>query len=76
MAEAGTPESTMLALMGHMSRAMLERYSHIGLAVKRDAVEALNLTQKTLPSNEIPKESPQSRAFRQNSIAVSDCFEW
>ena len=27
MAEAGVPESTMLALMGHMSRAMLERYS-------------------------------------------------
>jgi integrase len=29
LAEAGVPESTMLALMGHMSRAMLERYSHI-----------------------------------------------
>lgn len=41
MAEAGVPESTMLALMGHMSRAMLERYSHIRLAAKREAVEAL-----------------------------------
>jgi hypothetical protein len=29
MAEAGTPEITMLALLGHMSRAMLEPYSHI-----------------------------------------------
>jgi len=27
MAEAGVPESTMLSIMGHMSRAMLERYS-------------------------------------------------
>ena len=27
MCEAGVPESTMLARMGHMSRAMLERYS-------------------------------------------------
>ena len=34
MAEAGVPESTMLALMGHMSRAMLERYSHIRMAAK------------------------------------------
>jgi hypothetical protein len=59
MAEAGTPESTMLALMGHMSRAMLERYSHIRLAAKRDAVEALNLAPRMLPSNEIPKESPK-----------------
>ena len=43
MAEAGIPESTMLALMGHMSRKMLERYSHIRLKAKRDAVEALKL---------------------------------
>lgn len=40
-AEAGTPESTMLALLGHMSRAMLEHYSHVRLAAKRAAVEAL-----------------------------------
>jgi integrase len=47
MAEAGTPEGTMLALAGHMSRAMLERYSHIRMAAKREAVEALRLTPKT-----------------------------
>jgi integrase len=41
LAEAGTPESTMLALLGHMSRAMLEHYSHVRLAAKRVAVEAL-----------------------------------
>ena len=44
MAEAGVSESTMLALMGHMSRAMLERYSHVRMAAKRSAVEALSLT--------------------------------
>ena len=38
LAENGVSESTMLALMGHMSRAMLERYSHIRMAAKRDAV--------------------------------------
>jgi hypothetical protein len=43
MAEAGVPESTMLALAGHMSRAMLERYSRrdshsldLPIAVKQD----------------------------------------
>src|SRR6185312_4739640 len=41
MAEAGVPESTMLALMGHMSRAMLERYSHIRMAAKRTAMDSL-----------------------------------
>jgi integrase len=41
MAEAGTPESTMLSLLGHMSSAMLERYSHIRMTAKRTAVETL-----------------------------------
>ena len=34
LAEEGIPESTMLVLMGHMSRAMLERYSHIRMRQK------------------------------------------
>ena len=33
----------MLALMGHMSRAMLERYSHVRMAAKRSAVKSLPL---------------------------------
>jgi hypothetical protein len=41
--DLGVPESTMLAIMGHMSRAMLERHSHIRMAAKRVAVEALSL---------------------------------
>lgn len=32
----------MLSLTGHMSRAKLERYSHIRMAAKREAVEALS----------------------------------
>ena len=45
MAEVGVPESTMLALMGHMSRAMLERYSHIRMAAKRTAMDSLVLNR-------------------------------
>lgn len=41
MAEAGTPEHTMLAIAGYMSRAMLERYSHIRMTAKREAVQSL-----------------------------------
>jgi hypothetical protein len=37
----------MLALMGHMSRAMLERYSHIRIASKRDAVFRVVLRPKS-----------------------------
>lgn len=58
MAEAGVPESTMLALMGHMSRAMLERYSHIRMAAKRDAVEALCIRAKQQNSEAVPTKVP------------------
>lgn len=57
MAEAGVPESTMLAIMGHMSRAMLERYSHIRMKAKREAVESLNLTPKQATTKQPAKVS-------------------
>src|ERR1017187_5897563 len=59
MAEAGVPESTMLALAGHMSRAMLERYSHIRMAAKRTAVEALSITPAAAKSDGVVQESVQ-----------------
>ena len=59
MAEAGVPESTMLSLMGHMSRAMLERYSHIRMAAKRDAVKSLELPKVGPRLVGVPKDSPK-----------------
>jgi integrase len=53
LAEAGVPESTMLSLMGHMSRAMLERYSHIRMAAKRVAVEALSAKPELAKRGEV-----------------------
>jgi integrase len=47
LAENGVPESTMLALMGHMSRSMLERYSHIRMSAKRQAVAGVSLERQT-----------------------------
>ncbi len=62
MAEAGVPESTMLAIMGHMSRAMLERYSHIRMAAKREAVESLRLTKAPPNADGVPTKTPTSPA--------------
>ena len=62
MAEAGVPESTMLSLMGHMSRAMLERYSHVRISAKRDAVEALNLRNRK-PSLQFSLQSASGSGF-------------
>ncbi len=58
LAEAGVPESTMLALMGHMSRAMLERYSHIRMSAKRDALASITLRPVIGNSEPVPVKVP------------------
>jgi integrase len=61
MAEADVPESTMLAIMGHMSRAMLERYSHVRMAAKRKAVEALSTMARTAHCDPTPTKVPTEK---------------
>ena len=41
LAETKTSDSTILAIAGHLSRKMLERYSHIRSNAKRTAIEAM-----------------------------------
>jgi integrase len=58
LAENGVPESTMLALMGHMSRTMLERYSHIRMAAKREAAAGVRLHSGKPNSEVVPVKVP------------------
>lgn len=41
MAEGGASDATLMAVAGHMSRRMLEHYSHVRMAAKRSALEKL-----------------------------------
>jgi len=47
LAENGTSDSTIMAIAGHVSRRMLERYSHVRMEAKRTAMEALAVSTKT-----------------------------
>jgi hypothetical protein len=69
MAEGGVPESTMLAIMGHMSRAMLERYSHIRMAAKRTAVDSLRLPDLSDPEPQSPE--PNGVTKESTKVAIS-----
>jgi integrase len=44
LAESQASDSTVMALAGHVSRAMMERYSHIRMEAKRKAVDDLSGT--------------------------------
>ena len=41
MAEAGVPDAAMQSIAGHLSKKMLDHYSHVRMAAKWQAVEAL-----------------------------------
>jgi integrase len=42
LAEAGVPDHVMESISGHLSRRMLEHYSHVRLQAKREALDALD----------------------------------
>ena len=42
LAEAGAPDATLMAIAGHLSRHMLEHYSHVRMQTKRKAVAKLS----------------------------------
>lgn len=41
LAESGAADSTIMSIAGHVSRKMLERYSHVRMEAKRTAMETL-----------------------------------
>lgn len=45
LAQTQTPDAPIQAISGHLSRKMLEHYSHVRLEAKRRAVEALDAMQ-------------------------------
>jgi integrase len=46
LAESGAADSTIMAIAGHVSRKMLERYSHVRMEAKRTAMETLAQSSK------------------------------
>jgi hypothetical protein len=47
------PERTLMAIAGHVSREMLEHYSHIRMQAKREAVAALEPQNTQRPAEVI-----------------------
>ena len=68
LAEAGVPESTMLDIMGHMSTAMLRRYSHIRAKARREAMDALESRQI---SGGVPTNSPTVASSRAKGKTIT-----
>ncbi len=55
LAEAGVPDQTLMAIAGHVSREMLEHYSHVRQQAKREAVAVIDSYR---PAASIPSDDP------------------
>ncbi len=64
LAESGASEQTIKAIAGHVSQRMLERYSHIRLDAKRNAMTALS--NNTVTGNS--PATPASPGFQQGNV--------
>ena len=52
MSEAGASDATIMAVAGHIDRAMMEHYSHVRMLAKRSILNKLEsgLMEQTLES--------------------------
>lgn len=51
LSESQASDQTIMAIAGHLSREMLEHYSHIRLAAKRAALEAISTPLPNVPAH-------------------------
>ncbi|MDP9159048.1 MAG: tyrosine-type recombinase/integrase [Acidobacteriota bacterium] len=63
LAENGTSDSTIMAIAGHVSRRMLERYSHVRMEAKRSAMEALAASTKMAGYDTTHDTKPAGSSF-------------
>jgi integrase len=62
MAEVGASDATIMALAGHIDRAMMEHYSHVRMAAKRDLLQKLESGLMEIPMIEDVTAKKASRS--------------
>jgi tRNA(Ile2) C34 agmatinyltransferase TiaS len=60
LAESQTPDAVILGIAGHVSKKMLEHYSHIRLSAKRTALDALSARRRAYDTNHATKRQALS----------------
>ena len=65
LAESSAPDHVIMSLSGHLSKQMLERYSHIRAAAKRQAVESLS---GFVPQGAEPRLTNQNVAAKSEAV--------
>jgi integrase len=65
LSESGAGDEVIMAIAGHVSRAMLSRYSHVRMEAKRRALDEIAARQNAAD------ERRKEEAERQQAVVVS-----
>jgi hypothetical protein len=62
LAESGAGDEAIMSIAGHVSRAMLSRYSHVRMEAKRRALDEIAARQRAADEQRQQEVEPQQRA--------------
>ena len=72
LAESQTSESVIMGIAGHVSRKMMEHYSHIRLDAKRKALDALSTGKRAYGTTQVTK---QRKSFEPSAQVIENMVE-
>ncbi len=72
LAESGAGDEVIMSIAGHVSRAMLSRYSHVRMEAKRRALDEIATRQRDADERreEEAERREQSAAVSQSTVVV------
>ncbi|MGH9665088.1 MAG: tyrosine-type recombinase/integrase [Bryobacteraceae bacterium] len=78
MAEVGASDATIMAVAGHVDRAMMEHYSHVRMAAKRDVLQKLESGLMEIPmAEDVATKTPgRSEKGVASQSASQNRFSW
>jgi hypothetical protein len=62
LSESGAGDEAIMSIAGHVSRAMLSRYSHVRMEAKRRALDEIAARQRAADEQRQQEVEPQQRA--------------
>ena len=72
LAEGGASDATLMAVAGHLTRDMLEHYSHVRMTAKRDALSKLESGLMSPATPRLILRRPQDRRRTESYVTIND----
>ena len=70
LAESGAGDEVIMAIAGHVSRAMLSRYSHVRMEAKRRALDEIAVRQRAADEKRRKEAARLQAAAAPQTVAV------